>query len=90
MPRTLQEIIDHQDELAEAFEQHEPAPDEHLDPAAFEALRNAAAQKAHAEQALAQAVTQARDAGYTWAAIGALLGTSGEAARQRYGQLAKH
>lgn len=90
MPRTLQEIIDHQDEIADAFEQYEPKPDDRLDPAAFESLRNAATQRVNAEQAVVQAVAHARDAGYTWAAIGALLGTSGEAARQRYSQLANH
>jgi hypothetical protein len=30
------------------------------------------------------AVRQARGAGLSWAAIGRMLGTSGEAARQRY------
>lgn len=32
------------------------------------------------------AVTHAREHGYTWAFIGSLLGTTGEAARQRYGR----
>ena len=31
------------------------------------------------------AVKHARERGYSWAFIGSLIGTSGEAARQRYG-----
>jgi hypothetical protein len=37
----------------------------------------------------AQAVQRARAAGYTWAAIGGLLGTTGQAASQRYGRRVK-
>ncbi|MGV1009455.1 MAG: hypothetical protein ACOYBY_12700 [Dermatophilaceae bacterium] len=37
------------------------------------------------ERHLLKAVRQARDSGMSWAAIGLLVGTSGEAARQRYG-----
>ncbi len=87
MPRTLQDIIDHQDEIADAFEQYEPRPGDQLDPEALAALRSAATQKTNAEAALVDAVATAREAGYPWAAIGALLGTTGEAARQRYGKL---
>lgn len=36
---------------------------------------------------LRDAVVQARADGHSWAAIGAMVGTSGEAARQRYGHL---
>jgi hypothetical protein len=42
--------------------------------------------RANAERGLADAVTVARADGHSWAAIGAMVGTSGEAARQRYGQ----
>jgi nucleoid-associated protein Lsr2 len=52
------------------------------------ALRDIAAaveRRAVAERDIADAVTVARAEGHTWAAIGAMLGTSGEAARQRYG-----
>ena len=40
---------------------------------------------AHSEHELADAVSVARAEGHSWAAIAAMLGTSGEAARQRYG-----
>lgn len=86
MPRTLQEILNQQDELARRFEDHEPNPADHRDPAPLAAMRKAMAERAQAERDLLDAVTAARDAGYSWATIGAALGTSGEAARQRYGQ----
>jgi hypothetical protein len=42
--------------------------------------------RADAERRLAEAVEVARDDGHSWSSIGAMVGTSGEAARQRYGQ----
>lgn len=47
--------------------------------AAFEA-------RTRAEQVLTARVAAARAAGHSWAAIGTMLGTTGEAARQRYGK----
>lgn len=90
LPRSMQEIIDHAEELADRFEAYEPSPSDQRDPQPLESIRSAAAERAHAESALAEAIPEARDAGYSWAAIGAILGTSGEAARQRYGQLSQH
>ena len=49
------------------------------------ALRSAVLERSEAERHLLEAVRQARDSGMSWAAIGLLVGTSGEAARQRYG-----
>ena len=51
----------------------------------FEALRDAAVSRSDAERSIRVAVEQARAHGYSWAFTGSLLGTSGEAARQRYG-----
>lgn len=84
MPRTVQEILDHGDELAARFEAYDPEPGDQRDPDALSALRSAAVGRAEAEGALRDAVLRARDEHYSWQAIGALLGTSGEAARQRY------
>jgi hypothetical protein len=42
--------------------------------------------RADAERVLLDAVVRARHEGHSWASIGAMVGTSGEAARQRYGQ----
>jgi hypothetical protein len=41
--------------------------------------------RSDAERSIRTAVDNARAHGYSWAFIGSLLGTSGEAARQRYG-----
>ena len=84
MPRTAQEILDHADELAARFETHEPG-DVH-DAAELRLVREAFLARADAERTLGDAVVHARHNGHSWAAIGAMVGTSGEAARQRYGQ----
>ena len=84
MPRTVQDILDHADELAKRFENYEPAAGDERDPKVFETLRNAVLSRSDAERSINAAVTDARAHGYTWAFIGSLLGTSGEAARQRY------
>jgi hypothetical protein len=83
----MQQILDAADTLADRFESYEPDPDDRRDPAPLTAMRKAVRRRADAERALVDAVTAARAAGYSWSAIGALIGTSGEAARQRYGQL---
>lgn len=85
MPRTVQEILDHADELAKRFEDYEPAKGEERDPRAFVALRDAVITRSEAERAVKAAVNDARADGYSWELIGSLLGTTGEAARQRYG-----
>jgi hexokinase len=84
MPRSVEEILQHADELAARFENCEPNPSEELDPTAVAALRSAAMERATAERHLLEAVRRARAARLSWSAIGALVGTSGEAARQRY------
>lgn len=85
MPRTVQEILDHADELAQRFETYEPAAGDERDLRAFTALRTAVVSRSDAELSIVTAVEQARSSGYSWAFIGSVLGTSGEAARQRYG-----
>jgi hypothetical protein len=87
MPRTAQEIIDHADELAARFEQAEP--NELREATALRIVRNAFLARADAERNLGDAVVRARLEGHSWAAIGAMVATSGEAARQRYGQAVK-
>jgi hypothetical protein len=85
MPRTVQDILDHGDELAKRFEDYEPKPGDERSAATFAALRRAVLERAKAEGGLQEAITCARRDGYSWRAIGLLIGTSGEAARQRYG-----
>jgi hypothetical protein len=84
MPRTVDEILAHADELAARFENYEPNPADEVDAGAVTLLRAAVAERSEAERHLLAAVTQARGSGMSWAAIGTLVGTSGEAARQRY------
>lgn len=85
MPRTIKEILDHADELAARFEDYEPTAGDGKDAAALRAIRDAVAARADSERRIADAVCAARADGHSWAAIGAVIGTSGEAARQRYG-----
>ena len=70
MPPSTEQILAHADQLARRLARHEPAADRVKDAGT---LRDIAAE-----------VAVARGEGHTWAAIGAMLGTSGEA-RQRYG-----
>lgn len=84
MPRTVEEILAHADELAARFEGYETGPADEVDAEAVGLLRAAVAERSEAERHLLAPVAQAREAGMSWAAVGTLVGTSGEAARQRY------
>ena len=84
MPRTVDEILAHADELAARFESYEPVEADEVDATALAALRDAVAEQAQAERHVLDAIRGARDAGMSWTAIGNMVGTSGEAARQRY------
>lgn len=88
MPRSLQQIIDQADQFSDRFETHDPDPSEIRDARALRAVQAAFIARAETEATLAEAVSRARAEGHSWAAVGAMLGTSGEAARQRYGQAA--
>ena len=79
----MDELIARADELADAFEDYEPQEEDRGEPALM-ALRRVAYQRALLERELLEAVRRAREAGASWAKIGHELGTSGEAARQRY------
>jgi hypothetical protein len=85
MPRTLKQILDHADKLAERFETYEPTAEDERDRNTLIALRDAAASRSEAERSVKAAVETARADGFSWQLIGSLLGTSGQAARQRYG-----
>lgn len=87
MPKTSKEISDREAELlADYFEAWEP--DETTvweDSPLFASLKEAALLRAQAETAVRETVARAREARYPWWLIGQVLGTTGEAARQRYG-----
>ena len=83
MPRSIQEILDDADELAKQFEDYEPADGDEVSVEEV-LLRRAALARARSERQVVEAVMAARSAGMTWAAIGSILGTSAQAAQQRY------
>jgi hypothetical protein len=85
MPRSIDELIAQADELADEFEAYGPDGMDRLEPSLM-ALRRAAYRRALVERQLVEAVRQAREEGASWSKIGEHLGTSGEAARQRYAE----
>ncbi len=86
MPRSLKAILEQADELAARFENHEPRPDDIADATALRTVREAFQERMAAERRLAEAVATARADGHSWAMIGNMVGTSGEAVRQKYRQ----
>lgn len=84
MPRSIQEILDHAEELAKRFEDYEPSEGDQV-PAEEYLLRRAAVARARSEREVADAVIAARSSGISWNRIGEILGTSAQAAQQRYG-----
>ena len=89
MPRSVEDILKHADELAKRFEDYEPRAEDEREPDALSGLRRAVTARSDAERSIRDAVDHARQAGLSWALIGSAIGTSGEAARQRYGQAHK-
>ena len=83
MPRSIQDILDHADELAARFEDYEPDP-AHERPVEEYLLERAALARARSERQIIDAVTSARSKNVPWTRIGELLGTSAQAAQQRY------
>lgn len=84
MPRSIQQILDHADEMAQRFESYEPAGGDER-PIEEYLLQRAAMARARSERQVLDAVAAARAAGIPWGKIGELLGTSAQAAQQRYG-----
>jgi len=84
MPRSIQEILDHADELAQRLEDYEPDPADER-PVEECLLERAALARARGERQIVDAVTAARAKRVSWQRIGELLGTSAQAAQQRYG-----
>ncbi len=86
MPRSIQDILDHADQLAERFENYDPSPGDER-PVEEYLLQRAAVARARSERDIVDAVTAARSKGVPWQRIGELLGTSAQAAQQRYGNV---
>ena len=88
--RTIADITARADELADAFENYDPRPgdqDAPLPP--IMAVKLAAWRRDTAERELAEAVHAARKQQLSWRELGEAMGTSGEAARQRYRAVAQ-
>ena len=87
--RSIDEIIARADEFADAFENYEPRPgDDNAPLPPVMAVKLAAWRRDTAERDLAAAIRSARDQQVSWREVGEAIGTSGEAARQRYGATA--
>lgn len=84
MPRSIQEILDHGDDLARRFEDYEPKPSDER-PVEEYLLERATIARARGERQVVDAITVARSKGMSWQKIGDILGTSAQAAQQRYG-----
>lgn len=71
--------------MTDMFETYEPREEDLGKEPPLMALRRMAYRRACVERELAEVVASARRSGISWAKIGEQIGTSGEAARQRYG-----
>jgi hypothetical protein len=86
MPRSIQQILDHADELAKQLEDAD-ADQMKERPVEEYLLQRAALARARGERQIVDAVVAARSKGISWQRIGDLLGTSAQAAQQRYGNV---
>lgn len=86
MPRSIQNILDHADELAERFENHEPGDAQERSVEEY-LLERATLDRARSERQVLEAVIAARSKGMSWQRIGKILGTSAQGAQQRYGSV---
>lgn len=85
MRPSLTELIAKADELADRFENYEPADGDLNAPIPpLMAVKLAQFRRVQAEKELADAVHLAREAKVSWRELGEAIGTSGEAVRQRY------
>jgi transcriptional regulator with XRE-family HTH domain len=86
MPRSLQDILDHADELAERAERGDFDIAEPHGPEAQAAARllRAVLASAEAEREIRDAVGAGREAGLSWRRIGEVLGLAGETVRGRF------
>lgn len=71
MPRSIQESLDHGDELAKRFEDDEPTSGDERDVKEY-LLERATLARAQSERHLVEAVTAARSKGMSWQRIGTI------------------
>lgn len=84
MPRSTNEILAHAAVLARRFEDYDPQPGDRGRVSPEVRLQLAAMKRAEVEAEVAAAVSAARKRGLSWAKVGRALGTSGQAASERY------
>ena len=89
MPKSVQEVIDALEKYEEMIEKFAPSSNDEVDAETFRLLREAALERIKLEKQISILVNQARENNFSWSFIGTILGTTGEAARQRYGSLVK-
>ena len=85
MPKSVEDILANAENLSKRIRDFEPSKKDEKDVKVFKALQDAAMQRSLVEKNLVKQIKQARVNGYSWSLIGSFLGTTGEAARQRYG-----
>jgi hypothetical protein len=85
MPRTTTQLDEAAARAEEWLEQLDPGQGGAKDARPLRKVHEAFRAVVADERVLAQAVQDARDAGFSWAAIGNALGISRQAALQRYG-----
>jgi FAD/FMN-containing dehydrogenase len=92
MPRTREQLQQAAEDAERWLDSLDPAAIASPDADASRLRRIAEAVRAAADSQaeLASAVTAARAHGHTWTQIAAMLGTSRQAARERYGELTEH
>lgn len=87
MPKSTQEILEHRDALlADIFENYEPRSEDERHSPVYQSLRAAVQKRSEAEGEIVEAIAAMRAARWTWTSIGGILGTTGQAAQQRYGK----
>lgn len=84
----LAEIIARQDEMQRYAENYQPKPGDEISEPILLGIRDLAASRAATEQTLRGEIAKARIQGFSWRDIGVMIGTSAQAARQRYGPYA--
>lgn len=87
MPKSLDERLAHDEALARIFENYEPRDEDYRDAKPWRDLLHAVERRSVVEREIVDAVAAMRSANWPWSDIGRLLGTSGQAAQQRYGRL---
>ena len=84
MPRSTEEILAHADELAKKAEDYEPKEGDDAKVSPEILLRLAVMRRAQAEADIVEAVRAARAVPLSWKKIGETLGTSAQAASERF------